>query len=221
MARNLPTGVSACSGDSSCTYDGASPSASAELSWSIASRTPCSSLVSSAADHQREGGLVPLDSRVEIGHRDADVMDPGEGHGPRDRARSHAIGRRWRSSLDAGGLRAPRTSNKLVAVEGCGRVSIMADPRTQRVYPLDAAIAETAARPDDDPRAWAPGRAVAMLVATVAVIVVFGGVVGGLNPTDLETSWATVVGEAALAIPVVIMRAAQCARPVAGARVSG
>ncbi len=80
----------------------------------------------------------------------------------------------------------------------------MAEPRTEPVYPLDAAIAETAARPDDDPAAWAPGRAIAMLVATVAVIVVFGGIVGGLSPTDLETSWATVVGEAALAIPVVM-----------------
>lgn len=80
----------------------------------------------------------------------------------------------------------------------------MAEPRTEPVYPLDVAIAETAARPDDDPGAWAPSRAISMLVATVAVIVVFGGVVGGLNPTDLETSWATVLGEGALAVPVVM-----------------
>ncbi len=80
----------------------------------------------------------------------------------------------------------------------------MVDVRAQRVYPLDAAIATTAARPDDDPRAWAPRRALTMLAATVAVIVVFGGVVGGLNPTDLESSWATVAGEGLLAIPVVV-----------------
>ena len=70
-------------------------------------------------------------------------MDPGEGH-------RREIGHE--ATLSA-------------APPAYGRVSIMADVRAQRVYPLDAAIAATTERPDDDPRAWALSQPTAVLSA--------------------------------------------------------
>ena len=44
----------------------------------IASRTPCSSLVSSCSTSHAEGVAVERDRLVEVGHGDADVVDGGE-----------------------------------------------------------------------------------------------------------------------------------------------
>jgi uncharacterized protein len=88
------------------------------------------------------------------------------------------------------------------------------DPAPRALQPhqpaLDRAIAATA---DDDQLVWAPRRAAAMVGAVVVVLVLFGGIVQGLNlHDDWRASWAEVVGELVLAAPVVYF-----ARPIARA----
>jgi membrane protease YdiL (CAAX protease family) len=76
-------------------------------------------------------------------------------------------------------------------------------PRNDRA--LDLAVKVTAA---DDPRLWEPSRAFAMMAAIVVVLAVFGTVVGTIGLHGWLLSWANVVGELLLAVPVLI-----CARP--------